>query len=161
METRATGSQLAAPAEVFPTVSVSEALRRLGMMTPCAPAASAVRMIVGILNAVTDHQQRRFAPLLCRFQQIFQGDVLPACAVCRHALMHGTAGELGQLCLSHDLHRDSAGFRQFHDFLQTAALLADIDCIDLRLAAQRFHHRIASGNAILLRLCEFRRTCFP
>ena len=117
--------------------------------------------IVGILNAVTDHQQRRFAPLLCRFQQIFQGDVLPACAVCRHALMHGTAGELGQLCLSHDLHRDSAGFRQFHDFLQTATLLADIDCIDLRLAAQRFHHRIASGNAILLRLCEFRRTCFP
>ena len=40
--TLATGTYSSAPAEVLPTVKFREALRRFGIITPCAPAASAV-----------------------------------------------------------------------------------------------------------------------
>ena len=45
LATRTTGIYSTAPAEVLATVAVSPTPRRLGMMTPCAPAASAVRMM--------------------------------------------------------------------------------------------------------------------
>ena len=57
METRATGSQLAAPAEVLNTVAFREALLRLGMITPSAPAASAVLIMAPRLcgSSISSH----------------------------------------------------------------------------------------------------------
>ena len=52
-----------APAEVFATMAVSPALRRLGMMTPCAPAHSAVRMMAPRLcgSLISSHTTSRGA----------------------------------------------------------------------------------------------------
>jgi len=52
--TRATGTNSTAPADALATTEVTEAARRRGMITPCAPAASAERISShGLSNRVT------------------------------------------------------------------------------------------------------------
>ena len=100
--TRATGIYSSAPAEALPTTAVRPTLRRLGMMTPCAPAHSAVRMIAprlcGSDSSSQMTMQRRPRPV---FRGAFE-DVVDRGVVMRgddgdDALVRARGGELVEL----------------------------------------------------------------
>ena len=72
--TRATGSRSAAPALALMTVGVTDTPPRLGMMTPWAPAqqgrADHRAQVVGVFDAVADHQEGGLALPAGGFQQV-------------------------------------------------------------------------------------------
>ena len=73
LETRATGIYSSAPAEAFPTTAVSPTLLLFGMIIPCAPAHSAVRMIAPRLWGSDNSSQMTMSggsPASCAFFKI-------------------------------------------------------------------------------------------
>ena len=137
-------------------MAVRPALRRLGMMTPWAPAHSAVRRMaprlwVGYL--VAHHQQRRFALVGSGLQDALHGGVFPHGGQRDHALMGVGAGHVVQLAPVGLHHHDAGGAGFGGDVPQRLVRLAlgDIDLIHGRAHPQGFDHRVAPlDNAVRL-----------
>ena len=129
----------------------------MGTAQQCA--AHHCAQVVGVLNAVAQHQKRRFPLCLCCRQQVVYGCIFDLAGKSRHALMALGAGHQAQFVGVHPLHRCARlfGQRRIIGGHSRGHALSDEHRIHTRAALQKLGHRIfAIDKALVFRLVFFR-----